>query len=159
MRLDWYDGAREALRELFAEAEDSASQLDSYINDGRVLVAWLDDHPVGHLQLVPRQSDAVEVKNMAVAGQLRGRGIGRALLEMALQRSAQDGARVMVVATAAADIGNLRFYQRCGFRFSAIEQDVFVPDAGYPDGIVLDGIPLRDRVWLERPVPAVPGAP
>jgi hypothetical protein len=41
----------------------------------------------------------------------------------------------MVVATAAADIGNLRFYQRCGFRFVSVERDAFVPATGYPDPI------------------------
>jgi hypothetical protein len=25
-----------------------------------------------------------------------------------------------------------------------------VPDTGYPDSIVIDGIPLLDRVWLDR---------
>ena len=60
----------------------------------------------------------------------------------------------MVVATAAADIGNLRFYQRQGFRMRSVEPDAFTADTGYPDGIVIDGIPLRDRVWLARALPA-----
>lgn len=75
-----------------------------------------------------------------------------ALVETAISRAEVDGVETMVVATAAADIGNLRFYQRCGFRFSAIERDAFGPDSGYPEPIVIDGIPLRDRVWLDRPV-------
>jgi hypothetical protein len=41
----------------------------------------------------------------------------------------------------------LRFYQRLGFRLLRIEPDAFTPEAGYPD-IEIDGIPLRDRVWL-----------
>jgi hypothetical protein len=56
----------------------------------------------------------------------------------------------MVVATAAADIGNLRFYQRTGFRLCRIERDAFTSADGYPDSIVIAGIPLRDRVWLDR---------
>jgi hypothetical protein len=54
------------------------------------------------------------------------------------------------VTTAAADTGNLRFYQRCGFRFSRNERDFFGPETGYPDEVVIDGIPLRDRVWFDR---------
>jgi len=54
----------------------------------------------------------------------------------------------MVVGTAAADIGNLRFYQRTGFRLLAIDRDAFTAATGYPDAIVIDGIPLLDRVWL-----------
>jgi hypothetical protein len=56
----------------------------------------------------------------------------------------------MVVGTAAADIGNLRFYQRTGFRLLAIDRDAFTAATGYPDAIVIDGIPLLDRVWLSK---------
>lgn len=30
-----------------------------------------------------------------------------------------------------------------------IERDAFTPAAGYPPGTEIDGMPLRDRVWLE----------
>jgi hypothetical protein len=56
------------------------------------------------------------------------------------------------VATAAADTGNLRFYQRQGFRIRGVDRDAFSPASGYPPGLEVDGIPLRDRVWLDRAV-------
>ena len=94
----------------------------------------------------------VELKNMAVRPDQQGRGVGRALVAEAVRRAADDGYAEMIVATAAADIGNLRFYQRVGFRLSAVERDAFTPDTGYPEPIVIDGIPLRDRVWFTRPL-------
>jgi hypothetical protein len=48
-----------------------------------------------------------------------------------------------VLATAAADVGNLRFYQRCGFRMTRVVHDLFTPEAGYPPRMEIDGIPLR----------------
>lgn len=59
----------------------------------------------------------------------------------------------MVVATAAADTGNLRFYQRLGFRLISVERDAFTDETGYPGNLVIEGIPLLDRVWLSRPLP------
>jgi hypothetical protein len=56
----------------------------------------------------------------------------------------------MRVATAAADVGNLRFYQRCGFRMTHVVPDAFGPFQGYPPGLEVDGIPLLDQVWFER---------
>jgi hypothetical protein len=53
-----------------------------------------------------------------------------------------------------ADIGNLRFYQRQGFRMRSVERDAFTPATGYPPGLLIDGIELRDRVWLDRAVHA-----
>jgi hypothetical protein len=60
---------------------------------------------------------------------------------------------VAFLGTAAADVGNLRFYQRLGFRMVEVERNAFTAADGYPDGIVIDGIPLRDRVWLTLDLP------
>jgi hypothetical protein len=110
VRIETYGGPRASLRALFELAEDSAAELDSYLDAGRVLVAASDDEIIGHLQLTgtgdPRQ---VEIKN-------------------------------------------LRFYQRQGFRMRSVERDAFTPATGYPPGLLIDGIELRDRVWLDREV-------
>jgi GNAT superfamily N-acetyltransferase len=106
---------------------------------------------VGHLQLLPStNSDEVELKNMAVVPDHRGTGVGRALVRAAISGCAAEGWSRMVVATAAADIGNLRFYQRLGFRVLSVDRDAFTATTGYPNPIVIDGIPLRDRVWLSQ---------
>ena len=85
---------------------------------------------------------------MAVDPALQGRGIGRSLVEAAFASGRERGYDTMLVATAAADIGNLRFYQRLGFRMSRVERDAFTPAQGYPPSVEIDGIELRDRVWL-----------
>jgi GNAT superfamily N-acetyltransferase len=89
---------------------------------------------------------------MAVVEAQRGTGVGRALVTAALAHASGRGARRMVVGTGAADVGNLRFYQRLGFRMLRIERDVFTPAHGYPADLAVDGIPLRDRVWLDQPL-------
>jgi GNAT superfamily N-acetyltransferase len=87
---------------------------------------------------------------MAVRTEDQGHGIGAQLVAAAIELvTAEADWAVMVVATATADIGNLRFYQRQGFRMRSIERDAFIPANGYPAGIRVDGIELRDRVWLD----------
>ena len=125
--------------------------LDGYLALGRVLVARDAGVAVGHLQLVESEGEATsEVKNMAVAESHQGRGIGRSLMERAIAECRTEGVRTLLVATAAADTGNLRFYQRLGFRLLRVQRDAFTGAQGYPDGIVIDGIPLRDQVWLSQ---------
>jgi hypothetical protein len=51
-------------------------------------------------------------------------------------------------------VGNLRFYQRAGFRLRSVERDAFSPANGYGAGTQTDGIELRDRVWLDLPLAA-----
>jgi GNAT superfamily N-acetyltransferase len=149
--VELHAGSRSGLRPLFELAEDSPAELDGYIDAGRVLVARDGDDVVGHLQLTETGRAAeVELKNMAVLPAMQGRGVGRALVLAAIELAAAEARSTLIVATAAADIGNLRFYQRLGFRMRSIERDAFTEDAGYERGLLIDGIELRDRVWLDR---------
>jgi GNAT superfamily N-acetyltransferase len=153
IRIEEHHGPRGELRPLFELAEDSAQELDAYLEAGRVLVAIEGGQVVGHLQLTETDDPAeLEVKNMAVLESQHRRGIGRALAEAAIALARGDGRSTLVVATGAADVGNLRFYQRLGFRMRSIERDAFTEATGYPPGILIDGIELRDRVWLDRAV-------
>jgi len=149
--IEEYTGSHRDLGWSFREADDSEVLLDAYIDLGRLWVARATGGEViGHLQAVPRDEDVWEVTNTAVVESQRGRGAGRALLERAISEARAARVRRVILATGAADIGNLRFYQRCGFRMTRIVQDVFTSENGYPAGLEVDGIPLLDQVWFER---------
>lgn len=151
--VERHTGSRAALRALFELAEDSSEQLDAYLDAGRVLVAVEGDRVVGHVQIVVTdRSDEAEIKSMAVLPSHQGRGIGRALVAAAVDLARDEGRSTLVVATAAADTGNLRFYQRLAFRMRSIERDAFTEPTGYAPGLQVEGVPLRDRVWLDRPL-------
>lgn len=151
MAIEEYAGSHRDLAWSFAEAEDSQQLLDSYIDLGRLWVAVkADGETVGHLQAVPRDTGVWEVTNTAVAEAARGHGVGRALLERAVDEARSAAVSKIILATATADVGNLRFYQRCGFRMTHIVQDEFSTYRGYPPGVEVDGIPMLDQVWFER---------
>ncbi|MFJ9539685.1 GNAT family N-acetyltransferase [Streptomyces sp. NPDC101225] len=153
--VEWYDGPRERLRPLFELAEDSPTQLASYIEDGRVLVALRGTEVVGHLQLTETdEAGTLEIKNMAVRDDVQRTGVGARLVHRAVDLVARESGRRLLVATAAADIGNLRFYQRMGFRMESVERDAFTPRTGYAPGTVVDGVELRDRVRLDHRIRA-----
>jgi predicted N-acetyltransferase YhbS len=146
-------GDRAPLRSLFELAEDSPQALDRYVEQGVVLVAKVRGEVVGHVQVtVDDERSVAEIKNMAVLEEHQRRGIGSRLVTAAVAFARGHGSSGIEVATGAADVGNLGFYQRQGFRFAAIERDAFTPEAGYPANMVIDGIELRDRVWLDREI-------
>jgi GNAT superfamily N-acetyltransferase len=150
MEITWHAGERTELRDLFALAEDSPQELDAHIGEGRVLVARDGDQTIGYLQLI--DSDATrerELRSLAVTEERQRQGVGRALIDRAIAECRADGIETLLVATAAADIGNLRFYQLLGFRMLRIERDAFTEPRGYPPRLMIDGVPLRDRVWLD----------
>ncbi|MGW4249591.1 GNAT family N-acetyltransferase, partial [Nocardia sp. NPDC004722] len=80
----------------------------------------------------------------------RGSGLGRRLIDQVVAAALVAGVSRLEVATATADIGNLRFYQRCGFRMTRVVADVFTEAAGYGPGLEVDGVALRDQVWFTR---------
>jgi ribosomal protein S18 acetylase RimI-like enzyme len=150
--VEEHTGSHRDLAWSFREAEDSERLLDAYIDLGRLWVARTRDGGVvvGHLQAVPREPDTWEVTNTAVAEAARRSGVGRALLDRAVAEARAAGVRRIILATATADVGNLRFYQRCGFRMTRVVPDAFPSYQGYPEGIEVDGIPMLDQVWFER---------
>jgi ribosomal protein S18 acetylase RimI-like enzyme len=151
VRIEEYAGPHGDLIDSFREAEDSEPLLSAYLDLGRVWVARdAEGEVLGHLQAVAEDDDSWEVTNTAVAAGARRRGIGRLLLERAVEEARAAGAVRVVLATAAADTGALRYYQRCGFRMTHVVPDAFDEHHGYPPGIVVDGIPMQDQVWFER---------
>ena len=149
VRISRHEGSRDDLRQLFEMAEDSKTQLNSYIDDGELLVAQTaQGGVVGHLQLISRDSAAGEIKNLAVTPKFRRRGVGSALVHHAIDISRRHGWNQLIVRTATADTGNLRFYQQLGFRFIAVEPDAFTTTSGYPTDLMIDDSPLRDAMVL-----------
>lgn len=144
-----FTGNRTELLELFRLADDSDAAIAAYLDAGDVLVAVRDGRVVGHVQILV-EAGVWQINSVAVIDSERGAGLGRRLVEAGVDHARSRGARVIEVATATADIGLLRFYQRLGFRMTRIERDVFTPAAGYPAELFSDGVRVLDRVWFER---------
>ena len=144
--IEVYSGPRADLLPLFRLADDSLGAILGYLEVGEVLVARRDGRIIGHVQSMAGEREW-EIRSVAVIERERGEGVGRALIRAALGLAFGAGAERVLVATATADLGNLRFYQRLGFRMDRIERDAFRAENGYAD-LESDGIPIRDRVWF-----------
>jgi GNAT superfamily N-acetyltransferase len=149
--VDWHRGPRSQLRGLFELADDSHARIDNYIDLGSILVATdVYGEIVGHLQLVPDERlDVAEILSLAVEPSSRRQGIGSRLVDHALAVCSAEQFRLVTVQTAMADIDNLRFYQRRGFRAVSIVRDAFSAATGYSGVPPVDGIPLRDAILFE----------
>lgn len=151
--IEEFLGGRAMLMPLLRLADDADAAIERYRDAGSVLVARAEQTIVGQVLVVhdaARQTS--EIKSIAVEITLQRQGIGQRLVDAAIDHARRAGSTRIEVATATADIGNLRFYQRLGFRMSRIVRDVFDPLSGYPAGIMIDGIPLRDQIVFDRPI-------
>jgi ribosomal protein S18 acetylase RimI-like enzyme len=142
---------RDAYLPLLQLADDSVEQVLGYYQTG-VLFA-LDGaagNPIGIVLAIDESDGSVELKAVAVDESWHGLGVGTRMLLAALGALRARGVRRVVVGTSSAGIGQLAFYQKAGFRLRSIERDFFTPGRGYASGIVENGIPLRDMVWMDQ---------
>jgi len=112
------------------EAEDLA-QLDdpqTHILDkgGRILMAEQQGQAVGTVGLVPAHApDMVELIKMSARPDLRGRGIGKALMQAALDEARALGACRIWLETNSCLEAAMSLYQRAGFR--TLPADEMIP--------------------------------
>jgi ribosomal protein S18 acetylase RimI-like enzyme len=142
---------RDAYLPLFDLADDSAAQVLGYYQTGTLFALdGPDGRPVGIVLAIDEPDGSVELKAVAVDASRHGQGVGTELLREVLEDLRGRGVRRVVVGTSSSGIGQLAYYQKAGFRLSWIERDFFGPDRGYPEGLLENGIPVRDMVWMDQ---------
>ena len=135
----------EAPMDLLLEADPSEQKVKAYLDDCTCLAARIEGVVVGVCLLKPIGDDAYELMNISVAPSLQQRGIGTALLKRAIASVRAMGAHTLEVGTGM--FGHpLAFYQRQGFRASAIDRGFFLDN--YPEPLFEDGIQHKDMLRL-----------
>jgi len=133
-------------RELLLLADESEEMVQSYAGRGYAAVAELAGRIVGEYVLIDTRPKTMELVNVAVAEDMQGRGIGRALVMHAIAHARRRGCRTLDLGTGSTGVAQLGLYQSCGFRIVGVEPDFFVRH--YPQPIVENGMRLRDMVRL-----------
>ena len=132
--------------DLLLLADPSETLVRDYVADGLLYQARWDDVLVGVFVLLKHDDALMELKNIAVADEWQGKGVGRALLTEARSVARRLGAKRLEVGTGNSSLRQLGFYQRAGFRMVRIAKDYFT--LNYDEAIIEDGIPCRDMVML-----------
>lgn len=83
---------------------------------GALLVAYLDDAPVGCGAVRRIEADAGELKRMYVVPSARGRGIGRLILNALESEARKLGVRRLVLETGSRQREAMALYSRAGFQ-------------------------------------------
>ena len=71
------------------------------------------------------EGDPCEIVELGVSASEQGKGLGKRFVAWLLDEGRRRGKCAMEVGTANASIGNIAFYQKCGFRMHHVRRDYF----------------------------------
>ena len=137
--------AMEAPTQLLLLADPSEEKVRSYLPKSQCFVASDDGIIVGACVVQPISAGGYELMNIAIQPVHQKSGYGTELLKWVIDLFHKSGASQIEVGTGTFGY-QLTFYQRHGFRVTAIDRDFFVKN--YPDPIFEDGIQLYDMLRL-----------
>ena len=116
----------EGLIPMLIQAEASESALRWSLKNLSDTVYRLDEDGVLVGAATMRWNrEPVEIVELAIAEDRHGQGLGRQMLDYLVGEARRRGKRELFVGTANSSIGNIVFYQKCGFRMDSVRKDYF----------------------------------
>nr|WP_202903291.1 GNAT family N-acetyltransferase [Gorillibacterium massiliense] len=132
--------------DLLLLADPSRDLVESSLSTGKCFVIELDDCIAGEFVLSHTQNGVAEITNIAVREDFQRQGIGKKLLQSAIQIAKEQGCASLQIATGNSSVNQLMLYQKVGFRIASVEPDYFTRN--YQEAIYENGILCRDRLVL-----------
>lgn len=133
-------------RDLLFLADPSREQIEKYLKEGQVYLAFLGDELVGEYVLEKIELETFELKNLAVDKKHQGKGIGKILVLDAIEKAKEQKAKSIEVGTGNSSLLQLALYKKCGLEIIGVEKDFFVKN--YPEPIIENGIRCTDMIRL-----------
>ena len=131
--------------DLLLLADPSKTKVEGYLRQSKCFVAKLKGRAVGACIVKQISAEVHELMNISVAPEHQKKGIGKELLQHAINSTRKLKAKRLEVGTGTFGY-QLAFYQREGFRVDAIDRDFFL--VNYEEPIYEDGIQLKDMLRL-----------
>ncbi|ETT72467.1 hypothetical protein C173_14035 [Paenibacillus sp. FSL R7-277] len=129
-------------------ADPSPKLVEDYVARGQCFVAEADQQVVGVYVLLPTRPETAELVNIAVNEEFQGQGIGKQLVNHAIQEAKRLGFKTLEIGTGNSSIGQLALYQKCGFRITGIDRDFFIRH--YSEEIYENGMQVVDMIRLSQ---------
>ena len=140
-------GERESYVPYLLLADGNQEVVRQYMNDGTLYAIHCGDHLIGATLLIERSKTSIEIKNIAIEPEYKGKGIGKIVLQMICDISKAKGYIQVIVGTANSSIDNIVFYQKVGFRMEKIEKDFF---SHYDKPIYENGLQALDKLLFSK---------
>ncbi|MFR3558378.1 MAG: GNAT family N-acetyltransferase [Paraclostridium sordellii] len=131
---------------LLYSADPSIEYVNDYLNRGDCYIAYNNDEVLGVYVLIKTRPSTLELVNIAVKESYQDSGIGKKLVDSAIDKARELKVKTLEVGTGNSSISQLAFYQKCGFRIVGVDKDFFKKH--YKGKIEENGIECIDMIRL-----------
>lgn len=135
---------KENYSDLLRIGDEQDDMIARYLERGDMYVGFVQGLPVGVCVVTVEGPDLMEVKNLAVYPEHRRKGYGQSLLDFVEKRYAGCAFQLGTGETPSV----LRFYERCGYRYSHRIFGFFTDNYDHP--IVEEGVLLKDMLYFKK---------
>ena len=133
--------------DLLLSADPSKDMIDEYIDRGTCYVLKDEDKIVGEMILLEIKRGEMEIMNIAIDEDHKGKGYGRLLIEKAIHEAKEKKMEKLEFSTSNSAVDQLALFQKCGLRIVGVEADFFTNT--YKDEVYENGILRQDMIRLE----------
>ena len=112
------------------------SSIDGMLvaEDGGEIVGYV---AVGRATRLESNRHVADIRGLAVAPDHQGRGLGRALVEAALDAARERGARKVTLRVLGPNTAARALYESCGFVVEGVRRHEFLLDGRYVDDVLM----------------------
>jgi len=136
--------------DLLLLADESFEAIAKYIFGSDIYVLEQENRIIAEYVLQSINTNEVEIKNIAVATDCQGQGIGKLLLGDAAHKAKGKGFKTIIIGTGDAAIKQLYLYQKEGFEVFDIKKSFFIDN--YPEPIYENLIQLKHMIMLKKEI-------
>lgn len=129
-------------------ADETVESINRYIFDSEIFVLEQNCEAIAVYAMQKLNADEAEIKNIAVAPDFQGRGLGKLLLNNATNRAKVQGFKAILIGTGDVATKQLALYQKVGFKKFGVRKNFFVEN--FPEPIFEGGVQLKDMVVLKK---------
>lgn len=126
-------------------ADPDRTAIYRYLGNSDCYVARDGEVLAGVAVLHSLSGTTAELMNIAVAPGLQQKGYGSRILSLLINRLKDQGFQLLEVGTGTFGY-QLKFYQKLGFRVTAIRKDFFLEH--YPEPVMEEGLQHKDMLLL-----------
>ena len=131
-------------------ADETSEAIDKYIHDCELYIYESENSIIAVYAMLTINKEEVEIKNIAVAEDHQGKGIGKLLLQDAVERAIDRNCSALTIGTGDVCFRQLYLYHRVGFEVYDTKTDFFLDN--YPEAVYENGRQLKDMIMLRKKI-------